>query len=259
MPATNNINLLSLVIPAYKQEKTILNDIENLDSALSSLPYNYEIIVVVDGFIDKTFENSKKIDKDHIKVFGYKDNEGKGHAVKYGMLRAKGDIVGFIDAGMDINATGISLLLDSMIWNDADIIVGSKLHPDSKRINYPIFRKILSWGYRALTHILFDFNIKDTQVGLKFFRGELVKKVFPKLLVKTFAFDVEILAVSSAMGYKKIYEGPVELNFRGISTISSITSMGFWKIIFFMLWDTAAVFYRLKILNYYKRKNERQN
>lgn len=172
------------------------------------------------------------------------------------MLKAKGDVIGFIDAGMDISPAGISILLDSMLWQDADIIVGSKLHPESKRINYPIFRKILSWGYRTLTHTLFDFNIKDTQVGLKFFRREVVKKVFPKLLVKTFAFDVEILAVSSAMGYKKIYEGPIELNFNDASTINSIMSIDFWKIIFFMLWDTAAVFYRLNILNYYKRNKK---
>lgn len=253
MTARNDINFLSLVIPAYNQEKTILKDIKNLDCALSALPYKYEIIVVVDGFTDKTFDNCQKINKEHIKVLGYRNNQGKGHAVKYGMLKAKGDIIGFIDSGMDISPTGISILLDTMIWQDADIIVGSKLHPESKKINYPLFRKILSWGYRTLTHTFFDFNIKDTQVGLKFFRKELVKKVFPKLLVKTFAFDIEILAVASSMGYKKIYEGPIELNFKSGSTIGSILSLDFWKIIFFMLWDTAAVFYRLKVLNYYEK------
>lgn len=245
-----NINFLSIVIPAYRQEKTILKEIKNLDSVLGSLPYKYEIIVVVDGFIDKTFDNAKKINGDHISVFGYKKNQGKGHAVRYGMLKAKGDVIGFIDAGMDVQPTGISILLDSMVWRDADIIVGSKLHPDSKRINYPVFRKILSWGYRTLTHVLFGFSVRDTQVGLKFFRKEVVERVFPKLLVKAFAFDVEILAVSNSFGYKKIYEGPVELTFNGGS---SITSKNFWIIIFFMLWDTMAVFYRLRILNYYNR------
>lgn len=244
-----NINFLSLVIPAYKQEKTILKDIKNLDKVLSVLPYDYEIIVVVDGFIDKTFKNAKRINKDHIKVLGYENNEGKGHAVRYGMLKAKGDVVGFIDAGMDIHPTGISILLDLMIWRDADIIVGSKLHPESK-VNYPFFRKVLSWGYRTLTRILFGFSVSDTQVGLKFFKRDIVEKVFPKLLVKTFAFDVEILAVANAWGYKKIYEGPVELNF---NNASNITSKNFWIIVFLMLWDTMAVFYRLKILKYYNK------
>ncbi|MDO8657712.1 MAG: glycosyltransferase [Candidatus Levybacteria bacterium] len=244
-----NINFLSVVVPAYKQEKTIARDIKNLDDVLSKLTYKYEIIVVVDGLLDKTFDNAKKTKKNYIKVFGYKENQGKGHAVRYGMLKSRGDVVGFMDGGMDISPTGISLLLDSMLWQDADIMIGSKLHPDSK-VNYPVFRRILSWGYRTLTHIFFEFSIRDTQVGLKFFRREVVEKVFPKLLVKTFAFDVEILAVANSMGFKKIYEGPVELNFDGES---SITSKNFWVIIFLMLWDTIAIFYRLKIIRYYGR------
>ncbi len=244
-----NINLLSLIVPAYKQEKTIIQDIKNLDDALSALSYKYEIIVVVDGFVDDTYEKLKKVKSENVKVLGYQKNQGKGHAVRYGMLRAKGDVIGFIDAGMDINTTGISILLDSMLWEDADIIVGSKLHPESKKVNYPIFRLILSWGYRALTHLLFGFSVRDTQVGLKFFKKKVVKDVFPRLLVKTFAFDVEILAVAAAQGYKKIYEGPIELDF---NDRSSITSRSFWVIIFLMLWDTMAVFYRLKILKYYK-------
>lgn len=243
-----NINLISLVVPAYKEEKTIFNNIKNLDEVLSNTSYNYEIIVVVDGFLDNTFRNAKRINKKHIKVLGYEQNQGKGHAVRYGMLRSKGDIIGFIDSGMDISASGISILLDYMLWQDADIMIGSKLHPESK-VNYPLFRRILSWGYRSLTHFLFGFNVRDTQVGLKFFKKEVVEKVFPKLLVKAFAFDVEVLAVANAYGYKKIYEGPVELNF---NDASSITSKNFWVIILLMLWDTMAIFYRLKILKYYK-------
>ena len=245
-------NLLSIIVPAYKQEKTIVKDMENLSKTLFSLQCEYEILVVVDGFLDQTYEvlENQKSKIKNLKLLGYKKNHGKGYAVKYGMLKAKGDVVGFIDAGMDVQPAGISILLDSMVWKDADIIVGSKLHPESKRVNYPFIRKVLSWGYRILTHMLFGFSIRDTQVGLKFFKREVVKKVFPKLLVKTFAFDVEILALANAFGFKKIYEGPVELKFNGGS---SITSGSFWKIIFLMLWDTAAVFYRLKIIHYYDR------
>ena len=245
-----DINLLSVVVPAFRQEKTIIQDIKNLNAVLASLSYKYEIIVVVDGFEDKTYDRANKLSKKEIRVLGYKENQGKGHAVRHGMLKAKGDVIGFIDAGMDIKATGISILLDSMLWHDADIMVGSKLHPDSK-VNYPNIRRILSWGYRTLTHLLFGFSVRDTQVGLKFFQRKVVEDVFPRLIVKTFAFDVEILAVSNALGYKKIEEGPIELNFTGDS---SIVSSNFWGIIFLMLWDTMAVFYRLKILNYYRKK-----
>ncbi|OIP58210.1 MAG: glycosyltransferase family 2 protein [Candidatus Levybacteria bacterium CG_4_10_14_0_2_um_filter_36_16] len=248
-----NIKLLSLVVPAYKQEKTIIKDIKILEKSLSSLPYNYEIIVVVDGFVDRTFQNAKKIKSKNVTVLGYKKNNGKGYAVKHGMLHAKGDVIGFIDGGMDINPTGISILLDYMNFMNADIIVGSKLHPESK-VNYPYIRRILSWGYRTLTQILFGFKVLDTQVGLKIFTRKTAMDVFPRILVKRFAFDVEILAVAYALGYKKIYEAPIKLYFKGGS---SITSKNFWIVIFYMLWDTAAVFYRLRIIKYYRKSNRK--
>ncbi len=242
--------LLSLIVPAYKQEKTIIKDLKNLSKVLSTLPFKHEIIVVVDGFLDKTYEKAKSIRNKNIKVFGYEKNIGKGSTIKYGIEKADGDIIGFIDAGMDLDPTEISIMLDIMEWNNADIVVGSKLHPDSK-VSYPIARKILSWGYRTLTHVLFGFKVKDTQVGLKIFKKRVAKEVFSKIIVKRFAFDIEVLAVAYKLGYTKIYESPIKLNFRGAS---SITSSSFWSVIFWMLLDTAAVFYRLKILHYYDKK-----
>ncbi len=242
------VNLLSIIIPAYKQEKTIVDDIKKLNSVLETINIKYEIIVVIDGFLDRTNKKLSKIKSRRLKVYGYANNQGKGHAVKYGMLKAKGDVIGFIDAGLDIDPYGIPMLLDYMKLHSADIVVCSKLHPDSI-VSYPMKRRIMSWGYRTFTHLLFGFNVRDTQVGLKLFTRKVVKDVFPRLLVKQFAFDVETLAVAYSLGYKKIYEAPVKLKF---NNSSSITSRSFWRIIFFMLWDTAAVFYRLKILHYYK-------
>lgn len=242
------IKSLSLVIPAYKQEKTIVKDIEGIEKVLKKLSYNYEIIVVVDG-CSKTYKSALKIKSSKVKVFTYENNQGKGYAVKYGVAKTKGDVVGFLDAGSDIDPSEISIALDLMDWNNADIIVGSKLHPESK-VKYPITRKILSWGYRSLTRLLFGFNIRDTQVGFKIYKKKVAKDIFPKLLVKKFAFDIEILAVAYSMSYTKIYEAPVKLEFKGAS---SITSYNFWKVIFWMLWDTFAVFYRLKILKYYNK------
>src|SRR3989344_9128259 len=162
------IRLLSLVVPAYKQEKTIVKDIENIDKILSSLPFSHELLVVVDGFLDKTYGRIKNQESriKNLRVLGYKENRGKGFAIKYGVKEAGGDIIGFIDAGMDLDPAEISIMLNIMDWNKADIVVGSKLHPDSK-VSYPYQRKILSWGYRTFTHILFGFKVKDTQVGLK--------------------------------------------------------------------------------------------
>ncbi len=241
-------SLLSLVVPAYKQEKTITQDIKSLDSVLSLLPLRHEIIVVVDGFVDDTFRKAEKFKSNQIKIIGYKKNKGKGFAIKTGVAAAKGDIIGFIDSGMDLDPAEVSIMLSIMEWNKADIVVGSKLHPDS-RVNYPASRKILSWGYRVIIKTLFRLNVKDTQVGLKLFKGKVAKDVFSRIIVKTFAFDVEVLAVAKLLNYNKIHEAPIKLNFRQ----GSVTSSNFWKIAFRMMWDTLAIFYRLRIKNYYKK------
>jgi len=241
--------LLSLVVPAYKQEKTIKKDLENLSKVLSTLPLDYEIVVVEDGFLDNTSEVVKSIKDSNIKLFGYEKNRGKGSAIKYGVEKAKGDIIGFIDAGMDIDPSEISIMLDLMEWNKADIVLGSKLHPESK-VNYPLSRKILSWGYRTITHILFGYSVRDTQVGFKIYKRKVAKETFSRIIVKKFAFDVEVLTVAYKLGFTRIYEAPIKLDF---SKASSVTSTNFWKIVLQTFWDTAAVFYRLKIIHYYDK------
>ncbi len=244
---SNRIKTLSVVIPAYKQEKTIIKDILNIEAALKQLKYNYEIIVVVDGFVDQTYKNVLKLKSTNVKIIGYDKNQGKGHAVRYGMMHAKGDIVGFIDAGMDIDLEGFTMLLNHLEWYNADIIVGSKLHPLSQ-VDYPAYRTVLSWGYRFLTARLFGFKIRDTQVGLKFFKKAVIRDVLPRLLVKRYAFDIEILAVAQSLGYTRIYEAPIKISFKS----GSITSKTLWSTVFFMIWDTLAVYYRLYLVGYYK-------
>lgn len=245
---------LSLIIPAYRQEKTILKDLVQIKDTMDMLHREYEVIVVVDGMVDNTFREAKKIINKNIKIVGYKHNYGKGFAVRYGMEIARGKVVAFLDAGMDIHPKEIEKFIKDFDNDSVDILIGSKLHIESK-VNYPWQRRIMSVGYRILVKILFDLSVKDTQVGLKFFKKKVLKKVLPRLLVKKYAFDIEMLAVANYLGYKRIYERPVELNFNGSS---SITSKSFWWIIFHMLWDTFAVFYRLKILKYYSEGNRRK-
>jgi len=246
--------LLSVIVPAYKQEKTIKKDLQRIEKVLKQIRYDYEIICVVDGKVDKTFENAKKVKSKKIKVVGYEKNKGKGYAVRYGMARTKGNLVAFIDAGMDLDPNGLSMLLEHFEWYNADIIVGSKRHPVSK-VDYPWQRRILSVGYQILVRILFGLNVRDTQVGMKFFRRKVLEDVLPRLLVKKFAFDIEMLAVTNRLGYSRIYEAPIRLEWK---IDRSVLSGSLWKTLCGMLWDTAAVFYRLRILRYYDDSNKRK-
>ncbi len=246
--------LLSLIIPVYHQEKSIQRNLRAILGELELLAFPYEVIVVVDGQDDRSRQEAQKIISPHLTVTGYKTNHGKGYAVRFGMAKSKGDIIGFLDAGGEIHADGISMLLAHFRWYNADIIVGSKRHSASKVV-YPNERKLLSWGYQMIIKALFGLSIRDSQVGVKLFRREVLEDVLPRLLVKQFAFDIEILAVANHLGYRRIFEAPVELNFTGAS---SITNVNFVGVAFKTLWDTVAVFYRLRLLHYYDATNKRR-
>lgn len=243
--------LLSIIVPAYKQEKTILQDLLSIKKVLDKSKLNYEIICVVDGFVDNTFNEAKKIKSSKIKVFGYRQNKGKGYAVRFGFSKARGQLIGFIDAGMDINPEGIPLLVEHMRWYDSDVIVGSIRHSASKVIGYPLKRKIFSIGYHWLTRLLFGLKITDTQRGIKIFKREVLEMVLPGLIVQGFSFDIEILAAAYQLGFKKIHDGPVEMDATKFKYSSIRTST-----VFKMLIETLGVFYRLKILGAYKKNKE---
>ena len=108
-----------------------------------------------------------------------------------------------------------------------------------------------------IVRVLFGLKIKDTQVGMKFFRRDVLEKVLPRVLVKAFAFDIELLVVANSLGFRRIYEAPVEMKMKFAGGISTIASKGFIRVSFKTFWDTAAVFYRLKILRYYDNRNKK--
>jgi len=240
-------HFLSLIIPAYKQEKTILENLKRIKSALDNIRYDHEIIVVVDGFVDKTFEILKKNRIPNVRVIGYEKNHGKSYAIRIGMHEAKGDYVMFIDSGMEIDPNGISMLLEHMEWYKADIIVGSKRHQASQ-VKYSLQRKILSLGYYYFVKFLFGVNVKDTQAGIKIFRKNVIEKVLPLLVEKKFAGDLEMLVVANLLGFDRIYEAPIKLDYE----LSDITSAATYQSIRGILIDTLAIFYRSSILHYYK-------
>jgi glycosyltransferase involved in cell wall biosynthesis len=252
--------LVSIIIPAYRQEKTITEDIERIYEVMSKTRFDFEIIVVIDGYVDKSAEEAKKIDKPNIYITGYENNRGKGYAIRYGMAKSKGQLVAFIDSGMDINPNGISIVLEHMLWYNADIIVGSKRHQASKVKYYSVLRKIYSMVYQMLVYILFGLKVKDTQTGLKVYKRNVLEVVLPRLLIKEFAFDIELLAVAYHLGFNRIYEAPIEieLRFSENSKIKRNRPLFLDPNIRKMLIDTFAVFYRIYILRYYDDKSQRK-
>jgi len=203
---------LSVVIPAYNEEKRLPKTLEAIDKYLSRQNYDYEILVVDDGSKDKTVEVAKNLIPKikNLIVAGYKVNQGKGYAVRFGMLKAKGDYRLFTDAD---NSTSIDQV--EKIWPELkkgyDIVIGSRdvkgavLDPPQ-----PFLRNmILGKGFRILTQIICGtWGILDTQCGFKCFSKKAAGDIFPKCRINRFAFDPEILIIGKKLKYK-IKEIPV--------------------------------------------------
>jgi len=244
-------HFLSLIVPVYRQEKTIVKNLLAIKKTLDTIRYDYEIIAIVDGKIDTSFEKIKKAKISKIKCLFYQKNRGKSYAIRLGMHKAKGDYIMFMDAGNEIDTSGISMLLEHMEWYNADIIVGSKSHPASQ-VNYSLSRKMLSYGYYWFVKILFGIAVRDTQAGIKIYRKNVIEKVLPRLVEKKFAGDLEILVVASSLGFKRIYEAPIKLNY----TLGSVTSAATLDSIRGIFTDTLAIFYRTFIIKYYTASHQ---
>jgi glycosyltransferase involved in cell wall biosynthesis len=242
--------LLTVVVPVYNGGEQIVDNITAIQRSIArGLPgEEIEVIVVSDGSLDQTGERLLAARGSvGIRVIHYDRNLGKGYAVKAGSLASHGEWVALVDSDLDLDPASVPAYLEIARRDRLDFAIGSKRHPESI-VHYPRSRRIASWCYQQLNRLLFRLDVRDTQVGLKVVSRRVVDDVIPLLLVKRFAFDLELLAVAQALGYGRVRELPVQLDYR--FTGSGVGSIA----VLLALWDTAAVFYRLRLLRTYQRK-----
>lgn len=239
---------LSVVVPAYREGRRIHSNLTRLISELDKLNVTYEVVVVSDGNTDATVREAKRVASPALRVFHYPMNIGKGFALSCGVDQSVGRLVTFIDADMELDPGTIGKFIEIMRTCGCDAVIGSKRHPESK-VAYPKFRGLQSAMYQLLTHLLFNLNVRDTQTGLKLFRRQVLQEALPLLAIKKFAFDLELLVVARYLGYRNVVEAPVTLDYQFESTVNLRSA---WQV----LWDTAAIFYRLRILRYYQHRRE---
>jgi glycosyltransferase involved in cell wall biosynthesis len=249
LPAPLTRPLLSVVVPVYNGGEGIVENVDVIRRAVSERvdENELELIVVSDGSIDGTAERLLESRSDRLRVIHYDRNLGKGYAVKAGALASRGAWVALVDADLDLDPHAVADYLDVARGEQLDFAIGSKRHPESI-VRYPRSRRVASRLYQQLNRLLFRLDVRDTQVGLKVFSRGVVDDVVPLLLVKRFAFDLELLAVATALGHDRIRELPVRLEYRFAG--SALGSRAVLR----ALWDTAAIFYRLRILRTYQRK-----
>lgn len=203
---------LSVIIPAYNEEKRIGETLKSIDTYLRRQDYSYEIIVVSDGSKDETPQLVKSLEADinGLRLIDNKENHGKGYVVRQGMMETKGDLRLFTDAD---NSTSIDHLdkFIPYISQEFDIVIGSigiaghKVASGSE----PIWRRVAGKIGNLFIQIMAVPGINDTQRGFKLFTAKAVQDIFPRLTITRWGFDVEVLALARKFDYK-VKELPVD-------------------------------------------------
>ncbi len=215
-----NINSqISVVVAAYQEENSIREVLERLTRTLESRFTEYQIIVVADGCLDRTAEIARVFPNSFVEVYEYAPNRGKGYALKFGTQYARYPVIVYCDGDLDIHPDSILVLYDLLNLENAQVVVGSKSHPNSI-VDYPFFRRVQSFVFRQIIRWKFQLQISDTQTGLKVFQSEVLLKTISKVNTDGFSFDLELLARLNKEA--KIIEGPVWLSYKFASTISPL-------------------------------------
>jgi glycosyltransferase involved in cell wall biosynthesis len=232
---------LSVVVPVYRAEKFIKKNLEQMKENISGIFPNYELIAVIDGELDNSLKEAKKVSG--IKVISFKENQGKGAALKYGFSKCTGDYVTFVDCDMDLPPAQLKNFIPYL--STADLVIGSKRHPFSK-IEYPWYRQILSQGFQIYSWLILQVNLRDTQSGLKLIKKEVLDVVMPLVLVKRYAFDVELCFLAQKHGFRMV-EAPLNIKYQ-------LTGSGInLKAVIGMFLDVLAIRFRYSFRKYYQR------
>jgi len=197
---------ISVITPCFNEGKNIQKNIKKIDDYLAPRFSQYEIIVVNDGSRDNTGEELAKLqDEIQLKVIDNTENQGKGGAVRDGMLASSGEneVAMFLDSDLGIPIEELEKFI-SEIGNGNDIVIASRFVPGLKVMRpVQLHRKVMEKAFRMIRMLITNnWKVKDTQCGFKVFRREAAMKIFPKVTVKRFAFDAEVMFLANKYGFK---------------------------------------------------------
>ena len=220
---TQSTTYLSVVIPAYNEEKRLPSTLADVIKYLTKQKYTSEILVIDDGSKDNTvkvvediaakattninaFSGIKKI-----AAMRYPDgaNHGKGYAVRYGMTNAEGKYRVFMDADNSTTIDHVERFFPFFKEQDFDIVIGSRdLNESDVEVHQAWYKEVAGDLGNMLIRAVAVRGIYDTQAGFKMFTAKAADKIFPKLTIDRWGFDVEMLAVAQKFGFK-IKEAPI--------------------------------------------------
>ncbi len=220
---------LSVIIPAYNEENIVKDTIYKLE-ILKELGIPFEVLLV--GYYERIAvckEISRTLSTLCVKTFCLEKNIGKGYNIFYGLERAGGKYILYIDADNDIDPSIIEVLYDKITAENCDMVYANKYHRDSI-INRNPFRDFSSKMINKVIHFLFDIDVKDTQTGAKIYKSEVLQKIakMRKAKIAGFAFEVENAILLKKLNVK-VCEVPVKIAPTETSSISISNIIRFFE------------------------------
>ena len=241
---------LSVVLPCYHLEKRVADNLARAAASLRAQGIPFELVPVDDGSGDGTGAEIERAaaalaaEGAAVRPVLLPKNGGKGAALVAGFRASRGSHVLLLDGDLDLSPDRTGDFLRRMAKTGADAVIGSKMHPES-RVNYPWRRRVASRVYYGLVKLLVGLPVHDTQTGMKLFTRQALDLAFRRMVTKRFAFDLEVLSILHDAGMR-VTEAPIDLDYTGKA--GSLT----YRNVRDVLIDTAAIFYRTKILCYYR-------
>lgn len=212
---------LSIVIPAYNEEKRLPSSLQQVTDYLAQQSYQAEVIVVDDGSADGTTLVVDEFAAQHPNVRLIKNpHRGKGYAVKTGMLAGQGEHVFFCDADFSMPVAEIAKFVPPAL-NGYDVAIGSREIAGARRYEEPPYRHLMGRVFNTVVRLLAVPGIEDTQCGFKCFKRAVVPELFERQTMDGWGFDVELLFIARKRGLK-IVEVPVNWYYMSNSRVSPI-------------------------------------
>lgn len=207
---------LSIVVPAYNEEAGIGETLDQLTAYMAATGLSHEIVVVDDGSTDGTAEVAREKSRaaPAIRVIGLERNEGKGSAVRRGVMESRGEVVAFIDADLPYEMQNLGNAVAVVQSGGADIAIGGRdLAASERDPSYPPLRNLLGRGFSWIVRALLVRDIPDTQCGMKAFSMHAARVLFSESKLRGFGFDFEVLFLARKYGFR-IERIPVSMSHR---------------------------------------------
>jgi dolichyl-phosphate beta-glucosyltransferase len=212
---------LSIVIPAYNEAARIRPTLDELRAHLPTLVSTWEIRVVDDGSSDETARVVHNLASvDNRVVLQREPHRGKGGAVRYGLLAARGELRFMCDADLSMPVAEIGRFL-AVVPAACEIAIGSREGQGANRVGEPDYRHVMGRVFNRFVKTMVLTGLNDTQCGFKMFTAAAVQTVFPRVTIEGWAFDIEALYIARRH-HLRVCEVPIEWHFRDQSQVSAL-------------------------------------